>query len=69
VTQDTGYQQAPMMVVDHWELSKGPSLDDQKIQQPKLSMSSIITTIIGLAAISWFAYRMTSQPKRTIRNR
>ena len=69
VTQDTGYQQAPMMVVDHWELSKGPSLDDQKIQQPKLSMSSIITTIIGLAAISWFAYRTMSQPQRTIRNR
>ncbi|MFN9347807.1 MAG: hypothetical protein ACK6DQ_14545 [Planctomycetota bacterium] len=63
-TQDTGYQQAPMMVVDHWELSQGPSLDDEKKQQSKLSMGSIVTTIIGLAAICWFAFRMMPKPLR-----
>jgi len=63
-TQDTGYQQAPMLIVDHWELSQGPSLDDQKKQQSKLSMGSIVTTIIGLAAICWFAFRMMPKPLR-----
>ncbi len=63
-TQDTGYQQAPMMIVDRWELSQGPSLDDQKKQQSKLSMGSIVTTIIGLAAICWFAFRMMPKPLR-----
>ncbi|MFM7932443.1 MAG: hypothetical protein ACKO9Q_32395, partial [Pirellula sp.] len=63
-TQDTGYQQAPMMIVDRWELSQGPSLDDEKNQQSKLSMGSIVTTIIGLAAIGWFAFRMMPKPLR-----
>jgi hypothetical protein len=68
-TQDTGFQQAPMMVVDRWELSKSPSLDDAKKQQPKLSMGSIVTTVIGLAAICWLAFRMMPKPDRKIRNR
>lgn len=63
-TQDTGYQQAPMMIVDRWELSQGLSLDDQKKQQSKLSMGSIVTTIVGLAAICWFAFRMMPKPLR-----
>lgn len=64
VTQDTGYQQAPMLVVDRWNLSKGPlgsdSLGSDRATGPSNSWSigSILTTLLGLLAIAWFAYRL-----------
>ncbi|MCE2751573.1 MAG: hypothetical protein LW720_06740 [Pirellula sp.] len=64
VTQDTGYQQAPMLVVDRWNLSQGPlgadSLGSDRATGPSNSWSigSILTTLLGLLAIAWFAYRL-----------
>lgn len=64
-TQDTGYQQAPMMVVDHWELARGISPTDQPRPKTGTSISSVLTTLLGLAAIGWFVYRMSSASKKT----
>ena len=64
VTQDTGYQQAPMLVVDRWNLPEGPlvsdSLESNRASGPSKSWSigSILTTLLGLLAIAWFAYRL-----------
>ena len=64
VTQDTGYQQAPMLVVDRWNLPEGPlvsdSLESDRASGPSKSWSigSILTTLLGLLAIAWFAYRL-----------
>ena len=64
VTQDTGYQQAPMLVVDRWNLPQGPlgseSLESDRATGPSNSWSigSILTTLLGLLAIAWFAYRL-----------
>jgi len=69
VTQDTGYQQAPMLVVDRWNLSQGPlgpdSLESNRASVPSNSWSigSILTTLLGLLAIAWFAYRMNATAK------
>lgn len=69
VTQDTGYQQAPMLVVDRWNLSQGPlgpdSLESDRASVPSNSWSigSILTTLLGLLAIAWFAYRMNATAK------
>ena len=71
VTQDTGYQQAPMLVVDRWNLPEGPlvsdSLESDRASAPSnsLSIGSILTTLLGLLAIAWFAYRMgaTAKPR------
>ena len=66
VTQDTGYQQAPMLVVDRWNLPEGPlvsdSLESDRASVPSNSWSigSILTTLLGLLAIAWFAYRMNT---------
>ena len=66
VTQDTGYQQAPMLVVDRWNLPEGPLVSDS-LQSDRASASSnswsigsILTTLLGLLAIAWFAYRMNT---------
>ena len=64
VTQDTGYQQAPMLVVDRWNLPEGPlvsdSLESDRASGPSKSwaIGSILTTLLGLLAIAWFAYRL-----------
>ena len=69
VTQDTGYQQAPMLVVDRWNLPEGPlvseSLESDRATGPSNSWSigSILTTLLGLLAIAWFAYRMSATAK------
>jgi len=69
VTQDTGYQQAPMLVVDRWNLPEGPlvsdSLESDRASAPSnsLSIGSILTTLLGLLAIAWFAYRMSATDK------
>jgi hypothetical protein len=69
VTQDTGYQQAPMLVVDRWNLPEGPlvsdSLESDRASVPSNSWSigSILTTLLGLLAIAWFAYRMNATAK------
>jgi hypothetical protein len=69
VTQDTGYQQAPMLVVDRWNLPEGPlvsgSLEFDRASVPSNSWSigSILTTLLGLLAIAWFAYRMNATAK------
>jgi hypothetical protein len=69
VTQDTGYQQAPMLVVDRWNLPEGPLVSDS-LQSDRASASSnswsigsILTTLLGLLAIAWFAYRMNATAK------
>ena len=69
VTQDTGYQQAPMLVVDRWNLPEGPLVSD-RLESDRASSSSsssnswsigsILTTLLGLLAIAWFAYRMNT---------
>jgi hypothetical protein len=69
VTQDTGYQQAPMLVVDRWNLPEGPlvsdSLESDRASVPSNSWSigSILTTLLGFLAIAWFAYRMNATAK------
>ena len=69
VTQDTGYQQAPMLVVDRWNLPEGPlvsdSLESDRASVPSnmWSIGSILTTLLGLLAIAWFAYRMNATAK------
>jgi hypothetical protein len=69
VTQDTGYQQAPMLVVDRWNLPQGPlgseSLESDRATGPSNSWSigSTLTTLLGLLAIAWFAYRMSATAK------
>jgi hypothetical protein len=69
VTQDTGYQQAPMLVVDRWNLPEGPlgsdSLESDRASGPSKSWSigSILTTLLGFLAIAWFAYRMSATAK------
>ena len=71
VTQDTGYQQAPMLVVDRWNLPEGPLVSDT-LQSDRASSSSssnswsigsILTTLLGLLAIAWIAYRMNATAK------
>ena len=63
VTQDTGYQQAPMLVVDRWNLPEGPLVSDRlesdraSVPSNSWSIGSILTTLLGLLAIAWFAYR------------
>jgi hypothetical protein len=63
VTQDTGYQQAPMLVVDRWNLPEGPLVSDSlesdraSASSNSWSIGSILTTLLGLLAIAWFAYR------------
>lgn len=76
-TDDTGFQQAPMLMVDRWQLAQGPeprangnnSLNPQSSTSPARNnnLASILTTILGLAAIAWFAYRFISSSKRSIR--
>lgn len=63
-TKGTGYQQAPMMVVDRWQIARGPVATSIAPTSPQTSLPSIITTILGIAAICWFAYRMTKQSRR-----
>lgn len=64
VTQDTGYQQAPMLVVDRWNLAQGPLESDKSpAASARWSTGSILTTILGLLAIAWFAYRRTATSK------
>ena len=72
VTQDTGYQQAPMLVVDRWNLPEGPlvsgSLESDRASSSSSSsnswsIGSILTTLLGLLAIAWFAYRMNATAK------
>jgi hypothetical protein len=76
VTQDTGYQQAPMLVVDRWNLPEGPLVSDS-LQSDRASSSSsssnswsigsILTTLLGLLAIAWFAYRMNATAKARLK--
>jgi hypothetical protein len=69
VTQDTGYQQAPMLVVDRWNLPEGPLVSDSfesdraSASSNSWSIGSILTTLLGLLAIAWFAYRMNATAK------
>lgn len=63
VTQDTGYQQAPMMVVDTWQLARGTGSSDKAAGKTGPSIGSILTTLVGLAAIGWFAYRMNASKR------
>lgn len=69
VTQDTGYQQAPMLVVDRWNLPEGPLVSDSlesdraSASSKSWSIGSILTTLLGLLAIAWFAYRMNATAK------
>jgi hypothetical protein len=64
VTQDSGYQQAPMLVVDRWNLAQGPlGSDKPPAASARWSSGSILTTILGILAIVWFAYRKTSTSK------
>jgi hypothetical protein len=89
VTQDTGYQQAPMLVVDRWNLPEGPLVSDRlesdrasssssssnswsigsmesdraSVPSNSWSIGSILTTLLGLLAIAWFAYRMNATAK------
>jgi hypothetical protein len=69
VTQDTGYQQAPMLVVDRWNLPEGPLVSDRlesdraSVPSNSWSICSILTTLLGLLAIAWFAYRMNATAK------
>jgi hypothetical protein len=72
VTQDTGYQQAPMLVVDRWNLPEGPLVSDSlesdrasssSSSSNSWSIGSILTTLLGLLAIAWFAYRMNATAK------
>lgn len=64
-TDDTGYQQAPMLMVYDWQLARGPSESDKPRTNKTSPLPSIVTTLIGLAAIGWFAYRISSQSKKT----
>jgi hypothetical protein len=64
VTQDKGYQQAPMMVVDRWQISRGPIASEPPSKRTDVPMASVLTTIFGLAAIGWFAYRMMGQSRK-----
>jgi hypothetical protein len=64
VTQDSGYQQAPMLVVDRWNLAQGPlGSDKPPAASARWSSGSILTTILGILAIVWFAHRKTSTSK------
>ena len=69
VTQDTGYQQAPMLVVDRWNLPEGPLVLDTlesaraTASSNSWSIGSILMTLLGLLAIAWFAYRMNATAK------
>jgi hypothetical protein len=77
VTEDTGFQQAPMLVVDRWKLAQGPeplsnAIENTNSLSPKRTSTknnlvSILTTLLGLAAIAWFAYRFTNSNKRPVR--
>ena len=72
-TQDTGFQQAPMMVVDHWKLAQGPELttndssDTAKTSNPRNSTSNVLLTIAGLTGIAWFAYRFLQRENKPMR--
>lgn len=76
-TDDTGFQQAPMLVVDRWKLAQGPEPISSAIENPNSlapkrtpknnNLASILTTLLGLAAIVWFAYRFTNSSKKTMR--
>jgi len=63
-TEDTGYQQAPMLMVYDWQLARGPSESDTPRNNKTSPLASILTTLVGLAAIGWFAYRISSQSKK-----
>jgi hypothetical protein len=72
-TQDTGFQQAPMMIVDQWKLAQGPELTANgsggtaKNPNARNSMSNILLTIAGLTAIAWFAYRFLQRENKPMR--
>ena len=72
-TQDTGFQQAPMMVVDHWKLAQGPELTTNdssytaKTSNPRNSTSNVLLTIAGLTGIAWFAYRFLQRENKPMR--
>jgi hypothetical protein len=72
-TQDTGFQQAPMMVVDHWKLAQGPELttndpnDTANTSNPRNSTSNVLLTIAGLTGIAWFAYRFLQRENKPMR--
>ena len=72
-TQDTGFQQAPMMVVDQWKLAQGPefttngSTDTTRTSNNRNSTSNILLTIAGLTGIAWFAYRFLQREKKPLR--
>lgn len=72
-TQDTGFQQAPMMVVDQWKLAQGPeftsngSSDTARTSNSRNSTSNILLTIAGLTGIAWFAYRFLQREKKPLR--
>jgi hypothetical protein len=72
-TQDTGFQQAPMMVVDQWKLAQGPefttngSTDTTRTSNSRNSTSNILLTIAGLTGIAWFTYRFLQREKKPLR--
>jgi hypothetical protein len=59
-TDDMQSQQGPMLVVDRIELA---TIAPSTTSEPNaISWTSIATTLLGLAAIAWFAYRMQLNP-------
>jgi hypothetical protein len=65
-----------MLVVDRWNLPEGPLVSDS-LQSDRASSSSsssnswsigsILTTLLGLLAIAWFAYRMNATAKARLK--
>jgi hypothetical protein len=59
-TDDTQSQQGPMLVVDRIELA---TIAPSPVAEPNaIPWTSIATTLLGFAAIAWFAYRMQLNP-------
>lgn len=63
-TDDTGFQQAPMLIAFDWKLAKGPSESEKQASRKSSPMASLVTTLVGLAAIGWFTYRMISRSQK-----
>jgi hypothetical protein len=63
-TDDTGFQQAPMLIAFDWKLAKGPSASEKHSFKKISPMASLVTTLVGLAAIGWFTYRMISRSRK-----
>lgn len=55
-TDDTQSQQGPMLVVDQIKLAT--VAPNPELQSNAISWTSVATTLLGLVAIAWFAYRM-----------